>query len=361
MTIKHVVSVSGGKDSTATLLLAIDRFGRDRVLPIFCDTGNEHEAVYEYLDYLEDTLDVQIHHLRANFDTEIATKRIFIAQDARTRREYDSAPVFDANDCPVWQRTSTGKLVTKAIKVDGEIVELRFIQKQKKVGGGRRVRWTNKAKRRALAVLQPTGNPYLDLCLWKGRFPSRKRQFCTEELKRNPAVSFQLDLIDAGHTVISWQGIRRDESLNRRNALKFEKIAPSLYIFRPIVEWTATDVFSFCADHRVKPNPLYLQGMGRVGCMPCINANKAEFREIAARFPAHIARIAEWEKQVALASKRMAATFVPAPGITPRDAPNHDIFSVIEWSKTSRGGRQFDMLAELIEPSACASMYGLCG
>src|SRR3546814_5551271 len=90
----------------------------------------------------------------------------------------------------------------------------------RKVGAGRRSRWTNKAKRRALKVLHPTGNPFLDLCLWKGRFPSRKAQFCTEELKRNIAVEFQVDLIDQGHTVVSWQGIRRDESLNRRDALK---------------------------------------------------------------------------------------------------------------------------------------------
>jgi len=32
----------------------------------------------------------------------------------------------------------------------------------------------------------------------------------------------------------------------------------------------------------------------------------------------------------------------------------------VEWARTSRGGRQFDMLADLIEPTACASAYGLC-
>ena len=52
----------------------------------------------------------------------------------------------------------------------------------------------------------------LDLCMWR-RFPSRKAQFCTEELKRYMAVAFQIDLIDAGHQVLSWQGVRRDESL----------------------------------------------------------------------------------------------------------------------------------------------------
>lgn len=34
---------------------------------------------------------------------------------------------------------------------------------------------------------------------------------------------------------------------------------------------------------------------------------------------------------------------------------------VIEWSRTSRGGRQFNMFADFAEPLACASSYGLYG
>lgn len=317
MSILHVVSVSGGKDSAATLLLALSRFRRDRVLPIFCDTGNEHEEVYRYLDYLELALDVRIHRLRASFDDEIAAKRMFIARDQRRGRDKS----------------------------------------------GRRLRWSNKAKRRALAVLHPTGNPFLDLCLWKGRFPSRKAQFCTEQLKRNPAVSFQLALIDQGHTVISWQGVRRDESANRRNTLKFERIGPGLFAFRPLVEWSAAHVFDYCAQAGIQPNPLYLQGCSRVGCMPCINVNKGELRQIAARWPEHVARISKWESMVSQASKRCFSTFMT-------DADDRkdrreiftdlNIHARIEWAKTTRGGQQYDLLASLIEPTACSSAYGLC-
>lgn len=60
-----IVNVSGGKDSTATLALACEE--RDRtgipVLPIFADTYFEHPAVYEYLDYLDRTLNVKIEHV----------------------------------------------------------------------------------------------------------------------------------------------------------------------------------------------------------------------------------------------------------------------------------------------------------
>jgi 3'-phosphoadenosine 5'-phosphosulfate sulfotransferase (PAPS reductase)/FAD synthetase len=360
MTIKHVISVSGGKDSAATLLIALERFRRESIVPIFCDTGNEHAAVYEYLNYLELALDIKVTRLMANFDAEIAAKRRFIAKDGRTRRVYDTVLVFEADGkTPVPKRDGRGQIVRNK---QGEP-----IQKERKVGGGRLVRWTNKAKRRALAVLHPTGNPFLDLCLWKGRFPSSKSQFCTEQLKRNPAVEFQLALIDAGNVVVSWQGIRRDESLNRRNAKKFEAVGGGLFIYRPIVGWTAAGVFAYCASKNIRPNPLYKQGMGRVGCMPCINATKEELRQIAARFVCHIGRIFTWEQLVSDASKRGFSTFFhKGPGENGHcDTPQQifakaGIWQTVEWSRTTRGGKQFSLLEQLDEPTACSSAYGLC-
>ncbi len=180
------------------------------------------------------------------------------------------------------------------------------------------------------------------------------------------AIEYQLALIDEGHTVVSWQGVRRDESLNRRNAKKFERLDAHMYVYRPIVDFTAADTFVVAERHGIEPNPLYKCGMGRVGCMPCINANKDEVREIAMRFPEYIEEKAEWEKKVLLCSKRGAASFFPAPsggkviGNKLAYAKANDIYSVVEWSKTSRGGKQFSLLTALDEPTACSSSYGLC-
>ncbi|WP_447779420.1 phosphoadenosine phosphosulfate reductase domain-containing protein [Variovorax boronicumulans] len=318
MRITHVVSVSGGKDSLATLLIAIERCGIENVVAIFCDTGNEHAETYAYLDYLEKRLSIAIVRLKADFTAQLAAKRLFIARDVRTGRDKS----------------------------------------------GRRLRWSNKAKRRALAVMHPSGNPFLDLCMWKGRFPSRKAQFCTEELKRNMAVGFQIDLMEAGHKVVSWQGIRRDESQNRANAKKWERVGRGLWIARPIVENTAEEVFAYSESRGVKPNPLYLQDMNRVGCMPCINCSKGELRSIAARFPEHPARIGEWEVIVSACSKRGFSTFM-ADAHQAKDRrvifADLNIWARIEWSKTSRGGKQFNLLDEQEnEGSGCSSSYGLC-
>lgn len=366
MTTKHVISVSGGKDSAATLLLALERCPKEHVVPIFCDTGNEHDEVHAYLGYLEQALDITIHRLKSDFSEQIAAKRIFIARDQRTRREYDTEPVFEADGVtPVLKRNGRGEIVMQKVKRGGVMV-FEPAQKTRKIGGGRRVRWTNKAKRRALSVLYPTGNPFLDLCLWKGRFPNRKAQFCTEELKRNVAVSFQIDLLDQGHKVISWQGVRRDESQNRRNSKLFERIGRGMYAFRPLVEWSAMDVFSYCREKGIQPNPLYKQGMGRVGCMPCINAGKNEIREIAVRFPDHLDEKDRWERLVGQASKQGFSTFfnkeLHEKGMK-ADRRVYDanrIQAVILWANTGRGGRQQTIFSDLIEPSACSSAYGLC-
>jgi len=62
---KYIVSLSGGKDSTACLLWALDNIDKDKVVPVYIDTKWEHHSVYDYLDYLEDKLDIQIERIES--------------------------------------------------------------------------------------------------------------------------------------------------------------------------------------------------------------------------------------------------------------------------------------------------------
>ena len=48
----HIVSLSGGKDSTAMLLRMLEE-GMTVDLILFCDTGLEFEGMYHHLDKLE--------------------------------------------------------------------------------------------------------------------------------------------------------------------------------------------------------------------------------------------------------------------------------------------------------------------
>jgi len=78
----HVVSISGGKDSTVTMSIAINRVGKENCRFIYCDTGNEHPLVYLYLDYLEIRFGVKIDRLKSDFTARINAKRMFIARDS---------------------------------------------------------------------------------------------------------------------------------------------------------------------------------------------------------------------------------------------------------------------------------------
>lgn len=309
MTEHNVISVSGGKDSTALLLLAIER-QPDNMQAVFADTGNEHQITYDYVQYLNDNV-FPIRTVKADFARQIAGKL-----------EYVKTKWADKG-------------------VSQEVIE------------------------RASDALVPTGNPFLDLCIWKGRFPSSKAAFCSEELKRNPIIKqVQQPLIDAGDDVISWQGVRRDESLRRsllaENELKQTfKNGAELWNYRPIIDWTAEDAFAMHRKHNIKHNPLYEMGMGRVGCMPCINCRKDELLEISKRFPEVIERIAQWEQAVKLASKHQGSTFFTAPSDDNEWSATQTIETVVEWAKTSHGGKQYDFIRMDDGPS-CTSVYGLC-
>lgn len=317
-TITRLVSVSGGKDSTATLLLAIEQHGAENVRAAFADTGNEHEATYAYVHYLAEATGVEIQWLRQDFTDWWWRRRDYVRD--------------------VWP----SKLVEKA---------------------GMPTDHAASVVARALAVLErgPTGNPYLDLCIIKGMFPRRRAQFCTQFLKTEPLVELQLGLIEQYGALESWQGVRAEESAPRAKLPEREDKGGGLTVYRPILRWSVDQVFEQHRKHGIKPNPLYSQGMSRVGCLPCINASKDEVLTISKRFPEHIDRIEEWERIVNEASRDRKASFFPAPTSDSRaEVRGDNIRAYVSWSKTQRGGRMVDWIRSNEEPAACSSAYGLC-
>lgn len=308
----HVISISGGKDSTATALLALER-GVAPLRFVFADTGHEHPVTYAYIEYLQDKLGVDVQVVRADFKIQIANKREYImrkwAEDGVPQERIDEA----------------------------------------------------------LDILVPTGIPMLDLCLWKGRMPSTKTRFCTQELKVLPIINQVLiPCLREYGKVWSWQGVRADESHARAllRRMDREHDLPGVLNYRPILRWTADDVFAMHHKHGIEPNPLYKQGMGRVGCMPCINVRKGELAEISRRFPEELQRVARWEQLVSRAAKRGSTTWIPsvthARGAENVNYEEHGIHAAAEWAKTSRGGRQYDWLIADDEVPVCSSVYGLC-
>ena len=61
--IKCVVPVSGGKDSQTCLKMALEKFNKDEVLGLFCDTQYEHPYTYEHVEVMKDLYGVAIVHV----------------------------------------------------------------------------------------------------------------------------------------------------------------------------------------------------------------------------------------------------------------------------------------------------------
>lgn len=295
----NVISISGGKDSTAMWLLALERETQNLQV-VFADVGHEHPKTYEYIEYLEKHLG-SVKRIKPDFTERIEKKRITV--QTKWRDEGVSESVIDD----------------------------------------------------ALSVLKPTGIPMLDLALWKGRFPSTKARFCTQELKVRPMFEQIYEpVITSGDQMISWQGVRAQESSARAKLTKWEDTPEGFSIYRPLLDWDVYDVFKMHENYGIDPNPLYKEGMNRVGCMPCINSNKQEMYEIARRYPEEIDRLREWEALVSKANKHGSATFFTS------DYRGHGVDEIVEWSKTARGGTGYD-LTKLLEPvPLCSSQYGLC-
>jgi 3'-phosphoadenosine 5'-phosphosulfate sulfotransferase (PAPS reductase)/FAD synthetase len=183
--------------------------------------------------------------------------------------------------------------------------------------------WTGK---KIIVLRSKKYKDFVDLCIKKGRVPSTKAKFCTEELKVKPMIDYVLSL---NCDITVHQGVRWEESESRRAMKKndeffrfyfepygkdkkgkdkyhtYNKKAVVAYcdkysvdVSRDIIEWTANEVFDYIFASGLKANPLYYMGFSRVGCFPCIMCRKDEIRLIVEKFSERIDEIRELEREL---------------------------------------------------------------
>lgn len=199
---------------------------------------------------------------------------------------------------------------------------------------------------------------FFNLVKRKKTFPTRRKRFCTEELKLLPTRQFLDELSDwdyneesetaaARRKVVTVSGVRKDESEKRAKLKDWgtpEESFFNLPEWRPILEWSIDDVWAIHAKYNISPNPLYSYGASRVGCWPCFQCSKDELKAIALHRPEKFEQIAEWERLVQIDNPR--ATFFHRKTVPERfrtksittDAGNQmkvcTIEDVLAWAKT---------------------------
>lgn len=186
--------------------------------------------------------------------------------------------------------------------------------------------------------MDPTGNAFLDMMLWKGRAPSTKAQFCTEHLKLWPMLFFlQKNYPKDQYEWIMYTGIRQAESASRRKRYDTHWKYNPFYecdTVMPLLKESEEFVFSLLESHGVPPNPLYAMGYSRVGCFPCIHARKDELMLL----PDWAWERLEWYES------HLGRSWFPS-GILPGKPKGYipSIAEVREWAMTSRGGSQYNL------------------
>lgn len=212
--------------------------------------------------------------------------------------------------------------------------------------------------------------PMAALIRKKGMFPGRLHRYCTSELKVKP-IGAVLDRIDPERRAIVAVGIRADESAARAGLEEWEHDGNAMerWLWRPLIRWTLDDVIAIHARHGVKPNPLYLRGTSRVGCWPCIYARKSELRMVAEESPERIDEIEALEREL---FERMETRKVTNPEYAARAAEKQyrvptffqraeahtPIREAVKWSRTSHGGRQYELFDT--DPERGCLRWGLC-
>ena len=207
------------------------------------------------------------------------------------------------------------------------------------------------------------------MVLNKGAFPSRVGRFCTDQLKTSVMKRYLDGLDDEPLNAV---GVRASESAARAKLPEWEwwKLADCEQ-WRPLIRWSDQDVVDIHTRHNVPPNPLYLRGAHRVGCWPCIYARKSEIRNIADTDPERVAVLRKLEMYVTVrAEERLASkgSSLADKGWgslgwfqarTGRSGKCWPIDKVVEWAKTKRGGRQYEMFAPPAREWGCMR-WGVC-
>lgn len=196
----------------------------------------------------------------------------------------------------------------------------------------------------------------VDLVTRKGRVPSIRARFCTEELKVLPMAAYLKTLTDEA---TAYQGIRAEESPSRAGLPMREwSDLYDCWIERPLFRWSAVQVFAYLDAQGVSANPLYRLGSKRVGCFPCVLTGHTELQRVTAMLPEVWDRIEELE--TASSRSFFPSGYIPARFCSGWDDKTGKPFPRAADVRRYVIGTPTDQLELLGETPACMSVYNLC-
>jgi 3'-phosphoadenosine 5'-phosphosulfate sulfotransferase (PAPS reductase)/FAD synthetase len=221
---KILIFYSGGKDSQASLIWAVNKYGVDNCEAVFCDTGWENPITYEHIKTTCNQIGVKLVTIKSDKyngmeDLAVKKKRFPSTMARFCTEELKSKPAID------YVLTHNENLI---------IIE-----------GIRASESFSRSKMNA------------ECTYFKYYFEPYK---------------------------IDKNGKKKYHTYRKKEIKEWCKIYNADKI-RPIFTWQPAQVIDYIKDNGQLPNPLYYQGFQRVGCFPCVMARHQEVRLISDNHP----------------------------------------------------------------------------
>lgn len=231
----HVVSWSGGKDSSAVLAWALEHLPRSQTRFVFCDTGWESPMTYDFINQVNRT------YLHGSLIVLRSKRYADLVDLARQKKRFPS-------------------------------VKARFCTEQLKIVP--MIDWLLE-QRGTLAVYQGI----------RARESFARSMMAPSDHYFKPQMSYARD-----RTLFN-----RPPLMYRRVMTWLAH--SSCCVERPFFHWKSEDVLAYCKQRGIL-NPLYEMGFDRVGCWPCIMAKKTDIRTLSRTDPDRIEQLAHYEQEI---------------------------------------------------------------
>lgn len=300
---KNIVQYSGGKDSTALLIWAVNKYGAENVEVMFCDTGWEAKETYDYISYVFDSLGVN--------------NRTLILKNKKYERGMIDLAIKRGRF-----PSSMARFCTQELKVIPAIDYILSLDESVTIYQG--IRKDESEKRSHMNAID---DYFLHYITPYGKDKNGKDKYHTYRRAE----------------VLTW--------LEKHSAI----------VSRPLFTMTAEQVFDMHKRAGIEPNPLYKQGFSRVGCFPCIMCTKSEIKIIADRFPERIQELVDAEAETK--STFFPPEYIPERFRSTRTTTKSgDIVAITTVQDVvdyvSDDKNQLNLFPESIQ--SCSSVYNIC-
>ena len=118
------------------------------------------------------------------------------------------------------------------------------------------------------------------MTFWQGcmkkRMPLRLTRWCCDVLKKGPAK-----IVPLNNRIM---GIRAEESTRRASRGRISKLKKYM-IYKPVFEWSSSDIWDYIRVRGLAYPRLYDEGFGRIGCIVCPFLSPAKMKKHKERWP----------------------------------------------------------------------------